>query len=144
MQISGVSVGVDRSPEDPVLSDLVPDERERYVDWWRKFRGLENTYVAGAALSACGFWGLRHGHERILFATLAATGFLVGLGALLWLWVLYCPRCGCCLFEGPLLHDFHSVVVQALPKMWAKAKGAIELSELCLTCLFRVNPRERI
>jgi hypothetical protein len=38
-----VSVSVDRSAEKKEMADITPEERERYVAWWGKFKMLSRT-----------------------------------------------------------------------------------------------------
>jgi len=78
---------------------LSPEERERYVRWWRKFRLLENATWLGWVIVALGFLGFSCLRWKSLLAVLVGSGFLLGLGSTLWIWVLYCPRCGAMLFE---------------------------------------------
>ena len=78
---------------------LTPGERDRYVRWWRRFRLLENIAWIGWAGLALGYLALGHSTPadarwKLLFSVVLGCGLLLGFGATVWIWVLYCPRCG--------------------------------------------------
>ena len=77
---------------------LTPEERDRYVRRWRRFRLLENIAWTGWAALALGYVALSHlaftePHWKLFFVVIFGGGFLLGMGATVWIWVLYCPRC---------------------------------------------------
>lgn len=95
---------------------LTPEERDRYVRWWRGFRLLENIAWIGWAGLALGYLALRFLafadlRWRVLSSVVLGCGLLLGFGATVWIWVLYCPRCGAMLgnrggyrpLTGPLM-----------------------------------------
>jgi len=90
-----------RKSADPTAlpAHLIPDERDRYIRWWRRFRLLENGTWIGWAGVALGYWAfpsltLTDPRWKLLFVVIFGCSFLLGLGAALWVFVLYCPRCG--------------------------------------------------
>ena len=90
-----------RKSADPTAlpAHLSPDERGRYVRWWRGFRLLENIAWIGWAGLALGYLSLDHltpadPRWKLFFSVVLGCGFLLGMGTTVWIWVLYCPRCG--------------------------------------------------
>src|SRR5437763_7284585 len=80
-------------------ADLTPKERERYVRWWRGFRLLENIAWIGWAGVTLGYLTLSYSAPteprwKLFFVVIFGCAFLLGMGATVWIWVLYCPRCG--------------------------------------------------
>jgi hypothetical protein len=75
------------------LADTTPEERERYLAWWAKFKLLDRINWLGLGLAMLsGFESRRH------FATgwsiMVMFGVVLILATRVWLRVLICPRCG--------------------------------------------------
>jgi hypothetical protein len=82
-----------------LLAHLTPEERDRYVRWWRRFRLFENIAWIGWLGVAFGYLTFSYSvptepRWKLLFVVIFGCGFLLGMGATVWIWVLYCPRCG--------------------------------------------------
>ena len=106
------------SPPAALLARLIPEDRDRYVRWWRGFRRLENIAWVGWAGLALGYLSLSFlafadPRWKLIFDVVFGCGFLLVFGATLWIWVLYCPCCG-----AMLLHRRFPQVLNLFPPLW--------------------------
>lgn len=77
------------------LANLDHEQRVRYYQWWRKYTILKRiAWVAGAGYVFC--WALVLGKTPFfdVARVLLKPAFFTGLGVVLWLRFLDCPRCG--------------------------------------------------
>ena len=93
MEIFGISIGVDRSVDENALLDVTPEERDRYLAWWRKFKMLDLFNWMGIGLLLASALGSAH-HSANEWAKVAWLGFSLFVVTRIWLRVLNCPRCG--------------------------------------------------
>jgi hypothetical protein len=96
-----VSGSLDRSAEDDELTDLTPDEREKYRKFWFKFKTLERLQLVSLFILILLPWAFPRLSTRSSGAfDLAVVTIL--LVSHVWLYCLDCPRCGV-KFSGGLL-----------------------------------------
>jgi hypothetical protein len=104
VQIFGISIGIDRSADENTLGDLTPDERERYMACWRKFKMLDRLAWLGVGLLLAGSFSTYH-HRPNAWQPSALLGLAIFLTTRIWLRVLTCPRCGAT-YSGGLITIF--------------------------------------
>src|SRR6185312_6188744 len=88
-----VSVATESSNEAPWFADLTPEERDRYLRWWHKFRILDRISWLGFGLALGAYLEGHYRRSNHLSFLGAIGGFLV-LTTRVWLRLLQCPRCG--------------------------------------------------
>ena len=90
MQIFGISIGLDRSGDENALADITPDERDRYLSWWRRFKLLDRLNWLGLGLLLAGPLCARY----VDWQTVTWLGLVLFVATRIWLRALTCPRCG--------------------------------------------------
>lgn len=93
MRIFGLSIGVDRLPDEKFLADVSPEERDRYLAWWQKFKMLDRLNWLGLGLFLLSLLGVGYGWSSQR-ENLGLAGVVLYVTTRVWLHVLTCPRCG--------------------------------------------------
>ena len=93
MEIFGAPIGIDRSSDENVLTNLTIDERERYISWWRKFKMLDRMNWLGIGLALMAPPGALYA-PSLSWQTIMIVGLVLFLVTRIWLRILTCPRCG--------------------------------------------------
>ena len=93
MDIFGISIGSDRSSDENILAYLTPDERDRYLNWWRKFKLLDRLNWLGIGLALIGPLSVRY-RPSIDWRAVMWLGLVMYVATRIWLRALTCPRCG--------------------------------------------------
>jgi|ERR1043166_3019975 hypothetical protein len=88
-----LSVATDNSGEPTWFADLTPEECDRYLRWWRKFRILDRICWWGIGLGLVAYLAERY-HRSDRWAILGIFGGFLILATRIWLRLLDCPRCG--------------------------------------------------
>lgn len=96
-----VSLEHDQSREEKAFADLKPEEREKCREFWLKFRILERSAWGVFLVALIVRWAF-HGMAPTLVHNVFRLAVLWWLVSLIWLFNLYCPRCGA-KFSGSLL-----------------------------------------
>jgi hypothetical protein len=83
--------------------EFTPDERDKYVAWWRKFKMIERLHWGGLLGVVLLSW-LNKGQVPSLTTRVVMFGcVIVWLAFGAWFYRLTCPRCGA-IFSGGLVH----------------------------------------
>jgi hypothetical protein len=75
------------------LADITPDERDRYLAWWAKFKMLDRLNWVGVGLVLLSYFASRR-YPSVDWRTVVVSGLVVTLATRIWLRSLTCPRCG--------------------------------------------------
>src|SRR5262249_39925132 len=87
------AVNIDEPTTENALFDATPEERDRYLEWWHRFKMLDRANWLGIGL-VLGSSLLSGRYSWSSWRTVGVAGFCLFLVTRVWMRALTCPRCG--------------------------------------------------